>query len=130
MERYKHKGYKCISSLEEVNQALVELGATYCFPAGNGIDDDDPLKEFHVSTQLGGHYRLESLIGFKSMGATEKGSIGPLCNLSGISTVYNNTMDRMTADLSTYSKTEKNSICHCGPCIHVYLHQKRVKERK
>eukprot|EP00970_Alexandrium_tamarense_P020133 scaffold14882_cov193-Alexandrium_tamarense.AAC.3 len=37
----------------EVNQALMELGATYCSPSGSGIDEGDPLKEFYASTQLG-----------------------------------------------------------------------------
>ena len=38
----------------EVNQALMELGATYCAPNGSGIDDRDPLKEFYRSTRIGG----------------------------------------------------------------------------
>lgn len=36
----------------EVNQALMELGATYCAPSGTGIDDRDPLKSFYMSTKL------------------------------------------------------------------------------
>ncbi|KAG7343417.1 A/G-specific DNA-adenine glycosylase [Nitzschia inconspicua] len=36
-----------------VNQALMELGATYCAPSGSGIDDRDPLKEYYLSTKLG-----------------------------------------------------------------------------
>ena len=37
----------------DINQALMELGATYCAPSGTGIHPDDPLKEFYWSTQLG-----------------------------------------------------------------------------
>ena len=37
----------------DINQALMELGATYCAPSGSGIHPDDPLKEFYWSTQLG-----------------------------------------------------------------------------
>lgn len=37
----------------EVNQAMMELGATFCAPSGSGIDDRDPLKTFYMSTQLG-----------------------------------------------------------------------------
>lgn len=37
----------------EVNQALMELGATFCAPSGTGIDENDPLKEFYLSTKIG-----------------------------------------------------------------------------
>jgi len=37
----------------EVNQALMELGATYCAPSGTGVDKDDPLVEFYMSTKIG-----------------------------------------------------------------------------
>ena len=37
----------------EVNQALMELGATYCAPSGTGVHEDDPLVEFYVSTKIG-----------------------------------------------------------------------------
>ena len=37
----------------EVNQALMELGATYCSPSGTGIHPDDPLVKFYLSTRLG-----------------------------------------------------------------------------
>ena len=36
-----------------VNQALMELGATYCAPSGTGIDPQDPLVDHYVSTRLG-----------------------------------------------------------------------------
>lgn len=39
-------------SPSEVNQALMELGATYCAPSGSGMDDLDPLKEFYMSTKI------------------------------------------------------------------------------
>lgn len=39
-----------------VNQAIMELGATYCAPAGNGIDHRDPLKNYYLSTRLGRAY--------------------------------------------------------------------------
>ncbi len=37
----------------EVNQALMELGATYCAPSGSGVDENDPLVEFYMSTKIG-----------------------------------------------------------------------------
>jgi A/G-specific adenine glycosylase len=36
----------------EVNQALMELGATYCAPAGTGVEEGDPLVDFYWSTKL------------------------------------------------------------------------------
>jgi len=114
-------GYEIIGSPGEVNQALMELGATYCSPAGSGIDDGDPLKEFYVSTQLGmaigqaaynssASGRVESLIGRKSLAPTEKGNQCRLCSPSGVSTAYYNIMARMTADLSTDSKTKPKAV--------------------
>lgn len=43
----------------EVNQALMELGATYCAPGGTGLDDNDPLKEFYLSTKLAENFKEE-----------------------------------------------------------------------
>ena len=43
----------------EVNQALMELGATYCAPSGTGIDDRDPLKPFYMSTKLAASFDRE-----------------------------------------------------------------------
>ena len=40
----------------ELNQALMELGATYCAPSGTGVDPRDPLREHYRSTQLGRAY--------------------------------------------------------------------------
>lgn len=37
----------------QVNQALMELGATYCAPSGTGIEDGDPLRDYYWSTRLG-----------------------------------------------------------------------------
>lgn len=37
----------------EVNQAMMELGATYCAPTGSGVDKNDPLVNFYVSTKIG-----------------------------------------------------------------------------
>eukprot|EP00579_Thalassiosira_antarctica_P013391 CAMPEP_0201944076 /NCGR_PEP_ID=MMETSP0903-20130614/52402_1 /ASSEMBLY_ACC=CAM_ASM_000552 /TAXON_ID=420261 /ORGANISM="Thalassiosira antarctica, Strain CCMP982" /LENGTH=690 /DNA_ID=CAMNT_0048486973 /DNA_START=153 /DNA_END=2222 /DNA_ORIENTATION=+ len=107
----------------EVNQALMELGATYCSPAGSGVDDGDPLKEFYVSTRLGMAIgeamhnssssvsgQVESLIANKAFVANEKGDQCRLCDPKGISTAYYDIMDRMNADLSTDSKTNAKRI--------------------
>lgn len=41
------------ASAGEINQALMELGATYCSPSGTGTDPMDPLIEFYWSTRIG-----------------------------------------------------------------------------
>ena len=37
----------------DLNQALMELGATFCAPSGTGTDPNDPLRDFYYSTRLG-----------------------------------------------------------------------------
>mmetsp|Transcript_12881 Transcript_12881/g.19961 ORF Transcript_12881/g.19961 Transcript_12881/m.19961 type:complete len:619 (+) Transcript_12881:197-2053(+) len=43
----------------EVNQALMELGATYCAPSGSGTHPEDPLRDFYLSTKLASNFELE-----------------------------------------------------------------------
>ena len=54
----------------EVNQALMELGATYCAPSGTGTDERDPLKPFYMSQQIASAFVREKkrlmLAGFDS----------------------------------------------------------------
>ena len=75
----------------EVNQALMELGATYCAPSGTGIDGDDPLRDYWLSTKLGkdvGEIVISdnlSIEDFISKVAIERGKINcPLCQPSDI----------------------------------------------
>jgi len=58
----------------DVNQALMELGATYCAPSGSGIDDDDPLKEFYMSTVIGRSV-VEAMMTIMMVEERENGSI-------------------------------------------------------
>lgn len=115
------KSRESIGSPGEVNQALMELGATYCSPAGSGIEDDDPLKEFYVSTQLGvavgqatcngdnsTRARVDSLVAKKVFDANENGC--RLCDPNGISTAYYNIIDRVSVDLSTDSKADAKTV--------------------
>lgn len=117
------ESYETIGSPGEVNQALMELGATYCSPAGSGIDESDPLKQFYVSTQLGVAVgqatrhsnasvrdRVERLITEKSSLAGENESKCRLCDPSGVSTAYYDITDRITADLSSDSKTKPSDL--------------------
>ncbi|KAL7551515.1 hypothetical protein ACHAWF_018186 [Thalassiosira exigua] len=96
----------------ELNQALMELGATYCAPSGTGIDANDPLKDFYLSTQLGSQYQKyvtrqgsESAVidvekALKHQ-AKPKSQRCKLCDKEGISVVLeqlSNAMDGSIAD--------------------------------
>mmetsp|Transcript_20854 Transcript_20854/g.27459 ORF Transcript_20854/g.27459 Transcript_20854/m.27459 type:complete len:158 (+) Transcript_20854:434-907(+) len=52
----------------------MELGATYCAPSGSGIDDDDPLKEFYMSTVIGRSV-VEAMMTIMMVEERENGSI-------------------------------------------------------
>ena len=92
----------------DVNQAMMELGATFCAPSGSGIDDNDPLKDFYMSTKLGAAYfreitlepsssktrkELEDIIRIATSTAEQmspkkdKPAMCALCDAKGISTV-------------------------------------------
>ena len=98
----------------EVNQALMELGATYCSPAGSGIDTNDPLVDFYASTKLGraiGYVtmcdegatkdRIEDLVAKGAFSTDKNKSRCRLCELNGASNAFYSISDRITADLST-----------------------------
>ena len=37
-----------------LNQAIMELGATYCQTKGTGLDENDPLRHHYLTTKLAG----------------------------------------------------------------------------
>lgn len=113
--------HESIGSPGEVNQALMELGATYCSPSGSGIDNDDPLKDFYISTQLGiatgqamqsssDMARVESLIANQASIGKEKGKQCRLVDPNGISIAFYNIIDRINEDLSNGSKANRTKI--------------------
>jgi len=78
----------------EVNQALMELGATYCAPSGTGVDSNDPLVEFYASTKLGQEANILAktdtfaISNFVSSATIARGkSACSLCEDGGISSV-------------------------------------------
>jgi A/G-specific adenine glycosylase len=82
------------SSPGALNQALMELGATYCSPSGSGIDKRDPLREFYQSTKLGravlatirqpeGEEKLRELL----LSLDSQTGCCQLCDSSGLSSV-------------------------------------------
>jgi len=107
----------------EVNQALMELGATYCSPAGSGIDDGDPLKEFYISTKLGAAIggamrdgssnirgRVENLIAEQSLASNNGKRCCRMCDGNGIATAYYDIMDRINEDLHKTKNTDIKRI--------------------
>ncbi len=97
-----------LGSPGEVNQALMELGATYCSPAGSGIEEGDPLRPFYASTKIG----LEIGRGVCFGGPSSKrqvenviAKIGNngcrLCDPNGISSVYYDVADRISAEIAS-----------------------------
>ena len=142
-DKAKNKSFDVIGSPGEVNQAMMELGATYCAPSGSGIDDNDPLKGYYVSTQLGvaigqatrdssssvrGH--IESLIARTSSAETTKGNQCRLCDPDGISTAFYDITDKITTDMSTDSKTKPKTIYAVGghACLPIAPPKKSKRE--
>ena len=91
----------------EVNQALMELGATYCAPSGTGTDERDPLREFYMSPQIGAAFVEEQRrlvhAGFDTFPTNEyideasasrkEGCICKVCDGEGVHTVLNELAD-------------------------------------
>lgn len=96
---------------QKVNQALMELGATYCSPSGSGVEDQDPLKQFYVSTRLGS--AIGQLMKCNSLHSMQS-SIGTrascrLCDPDGVSFVFYDIIDRI-GELPTTSTPNGDKI--------------------
>lgn len=91
----------------EVNQALMELGATYCAPSGTGTDKRDPLRNYYMSPEIGSTFveerkRLMQL-GFDSFpveeytteanSTHEHGQVCKLCDGEGVHTILQKLSD-------------------------------------
>jgi A/G-specific adenine glycosylase len=114
--------YETIGSPGEVNQALMELGATYCSPNGSGVDADDPLKEFYMSTQLGlaigrvmcdgsaiNRSHIEDLLTSKFASLGNKGSLCcRLCETNGVSTAFDGIIEQISNNSTTQSMTHQH----------------------
>lgn len=109
----------------EINQALMELGATYCCPGGSGVDEGDPLREYYLSCKLGvviGQMRenattlvrdrITSLVANKSSAVTNMGKQCRLCDPNGITNVYFDVLDRTGTNIIAGSKVKKKFNVH------------------
>jgi len=98
-----------------VNQALMELGATYCAPAGSGIDERDPLRDYYLSTKLGRAYLdvlqkdgvdLCDRICLPDTKSTKK-EYCELCDPNGISIVLKKLRESIVANETTMDEAAK-----------------------
>ena len=128
----------------EVNQALMELGATYCSPAGSGIDENDPLVRFYASTKLGRaigrvtnseeefstRERIEKLVANGAFGADNSKRNCRLCELGGASNAFYSIADRIAADLvsSPNVKLETVSAIAGHACLPIPPPKKSKRE--
>ena len=82
-----------------INQALMEMGATYCQKTSSGIDEKDPLKDLYMSTKLG--------TGMKELGALATSSSScqcEICTKTGIQnfvTSFRSSLIRPNSDART-----------------------------
>ena len=108
-----------------VNQALMELGATYCAPSGTGIVKQDPLREWYQSTLLGAafgsersriakhgleHLPVEDYISI----VRKNGKACRLCDPNGISIVLNDMQDRYNAATTTPTTLDCSTFGHAS----------------
>lgn len=97
-----------LGSPGEVNQALMELGATFCSPAGSGIEEGDPLRQFYASTKIGLEIGRAVCFGdtsskrqVENMIAKVGNSACRLCDPDGISSVFYDVADRITTEIAS-----------------------------
>jgi A/G-specific adenine glycosylase len=126
----------------EVNQALMELGATYCAPSGTGMDERDPLLNYYMSTKLGREYAMEFQSGnvngssgtcsssSSSMRARTSKKACELCDSNGVDTVLaklREALEGMHAD--DYICIELDEAAKCGHAI-IPLDPPKTKKRE
>ena len=80
----------------EVNQALMELGATYCAPSGTGVDPGDPLEGFYLSTDLGSEiYRAREKGTLSGLLERSSGTGCPICSDEGVGQALNDILSSL-----------------------------------
>jgi len=86
----------------DVNQALMEIGATYCAPSGTGVDSNDPLRDFYMSTRIGREVALEmktrSFVHSKNLTQLMGQHRCKLCDADGMSVILNQIVDSIKAE--------------------------------
>ena len=110
----KPESYDVVGYPGEVNQALMELGATYCAPSGSGIEVGDPLKGHYLSTELGravGQVLNGDISERNRIELLVTNSVG--CKLTepgGISTAYFSMVDKILQEKSKLKTSDVHAI--------------------
>jgi A/G-specific adenine glycosylase len=102
----------------QVNQAMMELGATYCAPSGTGVDEGDPLKDFYMSTKIGEAFYKEY---YQQDGSFEEtiqqqltASSCTLCHETGVA----NVLEQLTVTLEEQLPRSDDPIHAARRCGH------------
>lgn len=93
----------------ELNQALMELGATYCAPSGTGCDPRDPLKDYYLSTRLAKAYHSELARGNVSIAAPDVCGCS-VCDANGVGRVLELFRDRISLEMDV---EDAMKVGHC-----------------
>ena len=94
----------------DLNQALMELGATYCAPSGTGIDPSDPLRDFYYSTRLGREVATRRALGIDAIA----GSGCKLCANDGVQ----NALRSMIGSLEEKKSNDQSFSDFASECGH------------
>jgi adenine-specific DNA glycosylase len=113
----------------EINQALMELGATYCAPSGTGVDPRDPLIDYNPSTRLGRAYYYDAVAAVagkndnnnnnsETVSVTVGSACCKLCDSTGVQTV----LDQFQATISVRNDGNDDNMspeeaAKCGHAI-------------
>lgn len=102
----------------DVNQALMELGATYCSPSGSGLDPNDPLQDFYWSTQLGHHVMLVSdKSKLCDRSSVHAGKSCPICAPSGVAQVLDSMVSQLPV-IDGKNSTTPSCLVQAKSCGH------------
>lgn len=101
----------------DLNQALMELGATYCAPSGSGTDPQDPLVEFYWSTQLGHAYAVhkqkDTIATFTQVVSASGGGC-PICASDSVYQTLASLNTLLDSRLSSTKESFSNVAKQCG----------------
>lgn len=89
----------------DMNQALMEVGATYCAPSGTGIDPRDPLKDFYFSTRIAkGYHALKKQQQLKGTDNTTfdipETCSCPICDKNGVQVAMDALEEKIHVDMN------------------------------
>eukprot|EP00977_Amphora_coffeiformis_P001046 scaffold220_cov169-Amphora_coffeaeformis.AAC.26 len=90
----------------DLNQALMELGATFCSPSGTGTDKGDPLVDFYWSTKLGHAYSIVNATATRDSLVAGTETKCPICAGDGMQQALEK-MDELSQKQTTETNIKK-----------------------